>query len=194
MLGRGTRPAPGKENCLVLDFAGNTARLGPINDPVLPRAKGKGPKGLPPVRLCEVCQTYSHAASKVCEQCGAEFPKNVKITNVADIRELIAGIGPEVHTYNVDFVTYNIHKKEGKPDSMRVTYHCGLRSFKEYICLDHGGYAARLARQWWELRSPWGVPPSVADGMKAIEQIKAPKRIQVLDKKKYPEVCGYEFG
>src|SRR5699024_7836443 len=42
MLGRGTRPSPGKENCLVLDFAGNVARLGPIDDPVLPRKKGKG--------------------------------------------------------------------------------------------------------------------------------------------------------
>ncbi len=35
MLGRGTRPCDGKENCLVLDFAANTKRLGPINDPVL---------------------------------------------------------------------------------------------------------------------------------------------------------------
>lgn len=61
MLGRGTRPlyAPGfdlettegrlaaiinspKRNCLVLDFAGNTRRLGPINDPVIPKRKGKG--------------------------------------------------------------------------------------------------------------------------------------------------------
>ncbi len=32
MLGRGTRIADGKENCLVLDFARNTPRLGPIND------------------------------------------------------------------------------------------------------------------------------------------------------------------
>lgn len=58
MLGRGTRPvyAPGfdlwstagrlaaieagsKQDCLVLDFAGNTRRLGPINDPVLPRKR-----------------------------------------------------------------------------------------------------------------------------------------------------------
>jgi len=37
MLGRGTRPADGKENCMVLDFAGNTPRLGPINDPMIPK-------------------------------------------------------------------------------------------------------------------------------------------------------------
>jgi DNA repair protein RadD len=60
MLGRGTRPvyAPGfdlsdreqrlaaiaasdKQNCLVLDFSGNSRRLGPINDPAVPRRPGQ---------------------------------------------------------------------------------------------------------------------------------------------------------
>lgn len=35
MLGRGTRPAPGKIDCLVLDFAQNVQRLGTINRPNL---------------------------------------------------------------------------------------------------------------------------------------------------------------
>ena len=34
-LGRGTRPCQGKQDCLVLDFAENTRRLGPINDPYI---------------------------------------------------------------------------------------------------------------------------------------------------------------
>ena len=57
MLGRGTRPVypvgydsetieqrieaikvSGKLDCLVLDYAGNTRRLGPINDPVIPES------------------------------------------------------------------------------------------------------------------------------------------------------------
>ena len=33
MLGRGTRIAAGKRDCLVLDFAGNVQRLGPITAP-----------------------------------------------------------------------------------------------------------------------------------------------------------------
>ncbi len=36
MAGRGTRLAPGKDNCLVLDFAGNVARHGPV-DAVTPQ-------------------------------------------------------------------------------------------------------------------------------------------------------------
>jgi DNA repair protein RadD len=196
MLGRGTRPAPGKENCLVLDFAGNTKRLGPINDPVLPRPKGKGPPGPPPVRLCEHCGCYSHASCRFCENpmCGMEFPKNVKIAAGASTFELIAGLVPRRETFEVSTVSYRIHKKEGKPDSMRVDYYCGLRRFSEYIALDHGGYAARLARQWWDQRSPWGAPPSVHDGMAAINSLRVPTHIEVSMRTKYPEIVGYTFG
>jgi DNA repair protein RadD len=196
MLGRGTRPVPGKRNCLVLDFAGNTKRLGPINDPVLPRKRGKGPAGMAPVRLCEACGCYSHASARFCENvdCGIEFPRGIKIMSQASMQDIIAGLTPKIETYGVDLVTYQIHKKEGKPDSMRVTYHCGLRRFKEYICLDHGGYATRVARQWWEMRSPWGVPPSVHEGMKAIDYLRVPRQINVAEKGKYPEICGYSFN
>lgn len=195
MLGRGTRPANGKKNCLVLDFAGNTKRLGPINDPVLPRKRGRGAPGVAPVRLCEHCGCYSHASARFCEnpECGEEFPKNIKITSQASLAEIIAGITPEIHTFDVNTVIYTLHHKEGKPDSMRVNYHCGLRRFSEFICLDHGGYASRVAKQWWTMRSPWGVPPSVADGMAAVDYLKVPTRIKVVEKGKYPEICGYEF-
>jgi DNA repair protein RadD len=195
MLGRGTRPANGKKNCLVLDFAGNTKRLGPINDPVLPRKRGRGAPGVAPVRLCETCGCYSHASARFCEnpECGAEFPKNIRITAQASLQEIIAGVTPEINSFDVDMVVYTIHHKAGKPDSMRVNYHCGLRRFSEYICLDHGGYATRVAKQWWEMRSPWGVPPDVKSGMAAVDYLKTPKKIKVVEGKRYPEICGYEF-
>ena len=54
MAGRGTRLAPGKENCLVLDFAGNVSRHGPV-DWCEPRSARRGRRrgahqGLPGVR------------------------------------------------------------------------------------------------------------------------------------------------
>lgn len=195
MLGRGTRPAEGKKDCLVLDFAGNTERLGPINDPVLPRRsrKGRGPKGVAPVRLCEHCLCYSHASARHCEHCNAEFPKSVKIGAAASSAELIAGDIPSPTSHKITKVLYSLHKKQGKPDSMRVTYYCGLRHFNEYICLDHGGYATKVAQQWWELRSPWGVPPNAHEGMKAIDYLRTPSAIGVIEKGKYPEIITYTF-
>jgi len=50
MAGRGTRLAPGKKNCLVLDFAGNVTRHGPI-DLVRPKIPGKG-EGDVPLKTC----------------------------------------------------------------------------------------------------------------------------------------------
>src|SRR5690606_13490631 len=194
MLGRGTRPCPGKTNCLVLDFAGNTARLGPINDPVLPRQRGKKGAGVAPVRLCEHCLTYNHASARFCTECGAEFPKNIKLLAQASTQELIAGVLPKIETFKVDRVVYSVHKKDGRPDSMRVDYYCGLRRFSEYICLDHQGYAHRIARQWWEMRCPWGVPPSVHDGMRAVDSLRTPTEIRVVMKPRYPEICGYTFN
>jgi DNA repair protein RadD len=198
MLGRGTRPHPQKKNCLVLDFAGNTRRLGPINDPVRPRQKKKGPAGIAPVRLCEHCGCYSHAASRFCEnpECGKEFPSYVKIMTEASTDVLIAGDKPEISSHRVDRVVYRVHEKVGKPNSMRVDYYCGLRRFSEYICLDHEGYAKRIARQWWLMRIPnalWGVPPSVADGMTAIDFIRQPSKISVVELAQHPQICGYEF-
>ena len=193
MLGRGTRPFEGKKDCLVLDFANNTRRLGPINDPVLPRARGKGPPMPAPVRLCEHCYCYSHASARFCQVCGEEFPRNLKLSEMPSIDDLIAD-APPLRTYEVSRVVYAVHKKEGRPDSMRVDYYCGLRRFREYICLDHSGYAKRVAKRWWKQRCKWGVPPSTHDGMAAVKHIQEPIKITVLEKKRWPEIAGYEFA
>jgi DNA repair protein RadD len=85
MLGRGTRPydpaingyLPGfptkKFDCCVLDYAGNTRRLGPINDPVIPKPKGKGRAGDAPVKICDACGAYNHTSARFCLVCNNEF-------------------------------------------------------------------------------------------------------------------------
>lgn len=56
MAGRGTRLAPGKANCLVLDFAGNVSRHGPI-DLVEPRRPGGAGGGEAPTKVCPECES-----------------------------------------------------------------------------------------------------------------------------------------
>ena len=86
MLGRGTRPAPwvNKRNCLVLDFAKNTPRLGPINDPRIPKKPGKG-GGDAPIKICEKCNTYNHPTAKKCISCGEEFTFESKLKLVFSV-------------------------------------------------------------------------------------------------------------
>jgi DNA repair protein RadD len=198
MLGRGTRPSPAtlKENCLVLDFARNTPRLGPINDPVLPRKRIKGAvPGIAPVRICDSCGVYNHARAVVCCACGAEFPKVEKLVKSAGTEELVRQeVEPIYGQFEVQRVVYNRKQKPGRPAMIKVSYFCGLQMFSEWICLEHTGFAAIKARNWW--RERMGVkeaPPTTDEALKYVSALKVPRRIRVWTNKKYPEVLGYEY-
>lgn len=196
MLGRGTRPFRCdeyiKENCLVLDFAGNTKRLGPINDPVLPRKRGeKG--GEAPVKLCEACQSYVHASVRICPYCGTEFKFITKLKAQASSEELIKGDAPVVQLFKIDHITYSRHKKMDKPAAIKVAYYCGLRLFEEYVCLEHEGFASRKARMWWRERSNYPVPDTTEQALATTNLLHTPTHLRVWINKKYPEIMKYCF-
>lgn len=197
MLGRGTRPCEGKDNCLVLDFAGNTKRLGPINDPVLPRRKGeKG--GEAPVKECPVCHTYVHAGKKFCDgimpdgkDCKHEFTFQTKFTQGASSGQLIKGDLPIVEVFDVDHVTYAIHTKAGRPPMLKVSYYCGYRMFNEYVCPEHPDYAGRKARIWWKERSSMEMPTSTLAALDLSGTLKTPTQLRIWINKKYPEILAF---
>ena len=192
MLGRGTRPSPetGKENCLVLDFAGNTRRLGPINDPVIPRRKGKK-QGEAPVKVCSSCATWNHASVRHCIDCGTEFPLQVKLKQSASTQQLIKGDMPIVEVFKIDHMTYLEHVKADRPPMMKVTYYCGYKMFQEFVCLQHDNFAGRKAREWWRSRSDSPVPATTAEALQEAEQLKTPTHMRVWTNKKYPEILAF---
>lgn len=204
MLGRGTRPFAGdhwfprKLNCLVLDFAGNTRRLGPINDPVIPRKPGMG-GGDAPVRICAVCGAYNHSKVKFCCNCGNEFSFQSKLMHSAGTEELLKSDAPIVESFPVSRVLYNLHEKKDKegnlisPPSIKVSYMCGIRMFNEWVCLEHKGMAGKKARDWWKQRHGGEPPTSTQDALTMTQQLRFPARLRVHVNKKYPEVLGYEF-
>lgn len=197
MLGRGTRPFEcaeyKKENCLVLDFAGNTRRLGPINDPVIPRKKGAKAGGEAPVKLCGSCATYNHASVTHCCYCGAEFSFQVKLKQTAASDELLRGDAPLVEVFKVDHITYSTHEKAGRPIMMKVTYYCGLRSFSEYVCIQHDGFAQRKARQWWRERSSAPFPESTEAALVQTDSLTAATHLRIWVNKQYPEILSHCF-
>lgn len=73
MAGRGMRTAPGKKDCLVLDFAGNVAQHGPVTAVNPPAKKGKG--GPPPCKVCPECDEIVPVQTKTCPRCGHEWPQ-----------------------------------------------------------------------------------------------------------------------
>lgn len=192
MLGRATRPSDGKQNALVLDFAGNTKRLGPINDPVKPRKKGKR-AGEAPVKVCEACGVYNHASVRECFNCGHPFPIKQKIKFTAGTDELLRGSDIIVEWFDVDNVFYSRYQKYGKPDSVKVIYQCGLRQFCEWVCIEHSGFASKKARDWFRKRCDLDVPNNVSELLSKQLYLKKPKKIRVWLNKKNPEILTEEL-
>lgn len=198
MLGRGTRPFPGKTNCLVLDFARNTKRLGPINDPVVPRKRGE--KGGPaPVKECPKCRCDVHASLRWCNsevipgiKCDHEFKFETKLVMGASTDEIIKGDLPVVEVFGVDFINYTEHNKLGKPPSMKVSYICGKRIFNEFVCLEHPGNVANKARKWVKDRLPVEVHKT-ADLLAVATKLAVATHIRVWTNQKYPTVMAHCF-
>jgi DNA repair protein RadD len=130
MLGRGMRIAPEKLNTLVLDFAGNTMRLGPVNDPVIPQPKGKG-VGEAPVKICETCSTINHASVRVCKVCGSPFPEpEVKITPKLETVDVIRRKDiPIINDEDVQAVLFNMYTTVEGLKKVKVTVVIGMSKY-----------------------------------------------------------------
>lgn len=70
MCGRGFRLAEGKTDCLVLDFAGNLERFGPIDKIQAPASK-KRKKGEKKVKVCPICYSAIPLNSHTCPECNS---------------------------------------------------------------------------------------------------------------------------
>lgn len=193
MLGRGTRPANGKKSCLVLDYARNTPRLGPINDPMIPRKKGEG-GGEVPVKICEFCGVFNHIKNKTCTHCANEFSFEIKITKTAGFHELIKSDLPIYETFDVDRVIYNKHQKLDKAPCLKVTYHTGIRSFNEWLFPQSmKGPGRHVFHTWWRVRSNVPPPATVEEALNYTQMLGVPKNIKVWVNKTNPEIMECQF-
>lgn len=149
MAGRGMRVKSGPyADCLVLDFAGNIARHGPVTSVVPPRAKEKEKPGMPPVKECPECQEAVPAGVKVCPCCGYVFPEQPKECFDLNKTEDIMG-GPVRMEVRGWFWSVRKSKKNGTP-MIRVDFY-GQALMADvvslYLCLMHGGYAEEKAKK-----------------------------------------------
>ena len=191
MVGRGTRLAPDKENCLVLDFAGNVRRHGPI-DLVRPKRPGDGGGGEAPTKVCPECDSIMALSATECPDCGYVFPaREVKIAPTAATLPVLS---PKVQWLPVHGVSYSRHDKRGGLPSMKVTYSCGLKSYNEWVCVAHQGYARQKALEWWRKRAPGSpMPRTVDDTIAQAGQLARPTAISVRPSGRFLEISGYRF-
>lgn len=191
IVGRGCRLAHDKDDCLVLDFAGNIARHGPI-DAVKPKRPTAG-EGDAPVKDCPACRSIVHASVRECPDCGHIFPPpQIQIAARASMLEILSSGKPQ--WLPVTRVTYARHDKPGKPPSLRVDYFSGLTAHSEWVCIEHPGYPRQKAASWWAQRAP-GVPlpQRVDEALEVTAHLRCPAEIAVRPSGRFTEIVGARF-
>lgn len=143
MVGRGMRLKSNTDHCLVLDFAGNIDRHGPITNVNPPKERGKG-GGDSPIKICPQCSEQLHTSVMVCPDCGHVFEsakKEYKLSN-ADIM----GIEPQEMQCTHWQWSKHVSRKTQK-EMLKVRYYGGLADpiITEYLPIHHGGYAGDKA-------------------------------------------------
>jgi DNA repair protein RadD len=203
-VGRGLRKAPGKENCLVLDFAGNTRRHGPI-DLV-------GSDKVADCIECPECHSLMIETAKKCPDCGYEWPveerekessePQQKTMHEAKADEKVEMLSTaQTPWLTVESVTFSVHHKWNNPDApptMRVDYFCeNYQRYSEWICLAHppGSYPRQKAIDWWVRH---GGPLNVQTLQAAVDlgnkgRLRQPIKIMVKPDGRFFKIVGRQF-
>lgn len=196
--GRGMRLHDGKKDCLILDYAGNIVEHGPVDAIRPPKKPGQKATSDAPVRECPECQALVPVQARECPECGYLWPVSEFFANHQGTASNAAVLSDEItppELHEVSRVTYTHHVgKSGKP-TLQVTYQCGLRRFREWICLEHGGIARVKAMTWWMARDKQGITPRTVEGALdgGTDRLSTPTHIRVMERGKYPEIVGHEF-
>jgi DNA repair protein RadD len=203
MVGRGTRKADGKDDCLVLDFTSTIRRLGPIDTLTVDRRPGK--KGAPDAakisdvraKECPTCKSLAALNAQTCAFCGHEWTldkarHDAEADDVAILSRDLRNQPPE----EIAVVTWMArrHVKAGSPDSLRVTYSAGLMSYPEWVLLGHKGPGRYRAEKWWVAhggRLP--VPDTIEDALVRWSELSQPAFIGIQKNGKWWNIVSRRF-
>lgn len=185
-----------KPDTLVLCFAGNDSRFGPLD---MIRVKSKRPKNedaisVAPVKECPDCHELVHASVMVCPACDYEFPAKPAHGDTAGDGVLVAAIEPP-RVYPVDSVQYVPHEKFGKPKTMRVIYSVGLQVYNEWVPIEDARSSVRKHAVRWFWQRGLVCPETVDAALSMHEEgrFPTPATITVVPDGKYWRVTDASF-
>ena len=212
ICGRGMRLHPNKKDCLVLDFGENILNHGAVDEVVereLRRTKKKGKKGEPVLKRCGKCEFLVPPATRQCPECGNFFD----ISTLPKIQQEAARLaimsserGTNINEYEVQSISYRIHEKVGKPNSIRVRYYVDMvNSYSEWVCFNHKGFARNKAISWLRERMPTIFSQDWFDEKEMTtenvllliennkEFMSEPKKVSVNELGEYPQITSFQF-
>ena len=207
MLGRGTRPCPGKVDCLVLDFAHNIARLGPINDPIIKERKPKGElteeekqeekeeaELLP--RNCPNCGALLPPRTRSCPYCGYRAVQELDVSDLTGLTPLAyikhTPTIPSSRVWQVSsFVAGKYQNKNTGMHMLRVRVGCtgNGADFNAHFYLNFDSLRDPVrfdaAKTWLQFGGLDPIPRTVSEAIARAKELKAPREIELIKKNWY---------
>ncbi|MCC0013828.1 MAG: DEAD/DEAH box helicase family protein [Rhodobiaceae bacterium] len=207
MVGRGTRLANGKENALVLDFAGNVRRHGPVDAISVGHRSGgagdsEGKVDVASVRAkeCPDCKELVAINASACKVCGHEWPREEKPKHEGQADATVGILSTEkIGPQQVPVISWSLrrHLKAGSPDSVRVTYIAGLNQYHEYLGFEHSGRFHQRALQFWSAHGgEMPFPRTVAEALERKAELACPATISIQpnrQNRKFTDIVGRSF-
>ncbi|WP_313329431.1 DEAD/DEAH box helicase family protein [Comamonas sp.] len=199
IMGRGLRKHPSKSDTLVLDFAGNIERHGPIDQIQVKSKRKSGEKAVSvaPVKECPKCHELVHTSVRICPGCEHEFPASENPahgTEAADMDPVAVLAKPRV--VEVEAIRYSPHTKQERT-SLRVEYLSNGQTYTQWVPIeDPRSYVRKHAVQWFWDHGRHQCPDTVADALNFLERegnVPVPHSIQVVRDGAYWKVDKY-FG
>lgn len=194
MMGRGTRLAPGKERCLVLDYARLVETHGPIDDVRAPKSKGQG---VAPIKECPTCRELIRAAAKECPECGHVFEpldaaREPKITARASNLSIMSSAVTPATWLTVTGRKFAPHYKPERDTTVLTKFKCGFVTHKAWYAPSSKGRALYNAdRFWMDHGGKLPMPRSADDWLKrADHELQQTAEISVKPDGKYFRVEG----
>jgi len=212
IVGRGLRMADGKTDCLILDFGGNLQRHGALDSDDYGVSKPRNADGSEaPSKVCPKCKNEVYLSTVKCSECGHLFVRQMdqgpRHGDEIDTTSSIVG-APEPQWYDVQEVNWHLHAKKntpGKPPTLCVSYYVsddtmpagnlGWIVVREWVCFEHSGFAFEKAYKWWQDRSQFPVPGTVAEAVVALNRgaCRKPSRLLVKKDGQFDRIVKVEF-
>lgn len=200
MCGRGTRLSPGKTDALVLDFAGNVKRHGPVDaiNGERPKKKKGDSEGGVMAKTCPECSTLLALNMRECPECGHVFkaadpdllPKHD--AKADSERPILSTAEPTwIGVSGMKAFEHRKLSEGGLSVSMRVEYFCGISVQREWVLFEHTGFARDKAERWWRtMRGAMPVPKTVDEAIERFGELAQVEQIRLRPSGKFFEIVG----
>jgi DNA repair protein RadD len=200
IVGRGSRLSPGKSDCLILDLCGNALIHGIDPDNPIRHEGGSNERresSEPMIRICPMCESGCSLSTRICKQCGFEFPVEGKepeeIEEAKDKPELVEFTGYKV--FSCDLVRYSAYQGKGKilPTVKAEYYDGAIQIARQWLCPEHDGWPRKKSELYWkELGGGRPYPKTVKEWVDRSGELEAYLNLTVSFAGRYPEVKKVE--